>query len=398
MHAAATAKLLQALGAEGAEVRFVGGCVRDWLAGRPVGDLDLATSAAPEENMRLLAAAGLKAVPTGIAHGTVTAIVQGQPYEVTTLRRDVETFGRHARVAYTDDWTADARRRDFTINALYADADGSIYDPCGGLADLERGRVRFVGRAAARIAEDRLRILRFFRFHAWYGQGRANRSALIACWHAAPEIALLSGERIRNELLRLLSAPEPRPALRLMLRHGVMRHLLSDGGDIGALTRLMRAEAPDQTSSLRRLAALMRGAGRAAALGLAERLRLSNADRDRLVLLVEHGREVDRKADRRRLRRAIYAYGPDAVVDLALLAGAPELARRARSESLPRFPLKGRDALKFGVAAGPEIGLLLDKVERWWIAGDFRPARAACLARLETLAKQRRRGAVSSRP
>jgi poly(A) polymerase len=397
MRAAATVTLLAALEAEGAEVRFVGGCVRDWLAGREVGDLDLATTAAPEDNMRLLAAAGLKAVPTGIRHGTVTAIVRGQPYEVTTLRRDVETYGRHARVAYTDDWSADARRRDFTMNALYADARGRIYDPCGGLADLEHGRVRFVGRPAARIAEDRLRILRFFRFHAWYGRGAANRAALTACWHAAPEIALLSGERIRNELLRLLAAAEPRPALRLMLRYGVLRHLLPDGADVKPLSRLLRAEAAERADPLRRLAALMQGSGRAAALAVAERFRLSNADRDRLVLMVERAHEIGHRIDRQCVRRAVYAYGSELVADLALLAGAPRQARLARAVSLPHFPLKGRDALRLGLAAGPEVGQLLDKVERWWIRADFRPDRQTCLARLDSLARQRARGGLSSR-
>jgi poly(A) polymerase len=391
MRAPATQRLLAALTAGGAEVRFVGGCVRDWLAGRAVADLDLATTAEPQENLRLLAAAGLKAVPTGLAHGTVTAVVDGRPYEVTTLRHDVETFGRRARVAFTDDWAADSRRRDFTMNALYADALGRVFDPCGGLADLERGRVRFVGRAAARIAEDRLRILRFFRFHAWFGRGPANRAALAACWQAAPEIALLSGERVRNELLKLLAAPDPRPALRLMQRHGILRHIVPAPVDLAALGRLMRAEPDRAADALRRLAALLRGAPSGFALALAARLRLANSERDRLVLLVDKSVEFASTARRQELRRAVYAHGRERVADLALLAGAAELAEAARRTALPRFPLRGRDALALGVAAGPEVGELLGRVERWWIERDFVPDREACLARLAALVRQRRR-------
>lgn len=384
MRTPATRALLAALTAEGAVVRFVGGCVRDSLVGRPVRDIDVATATTPRDNLRLLTAAGIKAVPTGIEHGTITAVVGGRPFEVTTLRVDVETFGRHARVAFTDDWVADACRRDFTINALYADPDGSLYDPTGGLADLRRGRVRFVGRPEQRIEEDRLRILRFFRFHAWYGRGAANRSALAACRQAAAGIDRLSGERVRQELLKLLAAPEPRPALRLMLRHGILPYVLPAGADLAALSRLMRGE-PGEPDPLLRLAALMHGQGADAARRLADRLRLSNAERERLLALLGSDAPSPR-GGRRTLRRAVYCLGADMTADLALLAGRPRLAAAARAMRPPEFPLKGRDGLALGLKPGPELGRLLAAVEDWWVERDFAPDTAACRAHLAALA------------
>jgi len=387
MRAPQTRALLAALTAEGAIVRFVGGCVRDSLAGRPVRDIDVATAAAPRENLRLLAAAGIKAVPTGIDHGTVTAVVDGRPFEVTTLRVDVETFGRHARVAFTDDWRADAHRRDFTINALYADPDGRIYDPTGGLADLRRGRIRFVGRAEQRIEEDRLRILRFFRFHAWYGRGAANRAALAACGRAAAGIERLSGERVRQELMQLLAAPEPRPALRLMARHDVLRHLLPAGADLRALSRLIRTEAQAGTAAepLLRLAALVRGWAAADARRLAERLRLANAERERLLVLLRETAPAAGGGEPA-LRRSIYRLGVELIVDLALLAGRPRLAAAARALPRPEFPLRGRDGLALGLKPGPALGRHLAAVETWWAAQDFRPDAEACRRRLAALA------------
>src|SRR6202043_3407136 len=209
MGEAATRAVLRALGAEGGAARFVGGCVRDALLGRAIGDIDIATPLAPEEVMRRLEAAAIKAVPTGIAHGTVTAVVPPRHFEITTLRRDVETFGRHARVAFTDDLAADAARRDFTMNALFLDADGNLFDPMGGLPDLRAGRVRFVGNAETRIREDVLRLLRFYRFHAHYGSGEADTAARAACRDLAHLLPTLSGERVAAETLKLLAAPDP---------------------------------------------------------------------------------------------------------------------------------------------------------------------------------------------
>ena len=217
MSAPETRAVVAALSADGAELRFVGGCVRDALADRPVTDFDLATPEPPERVVALLQRAGIKAVPTGIEHGTITAVSGGMPFEVTTLREDVETYGRHAKVAFTDDWVADAARRDFTINALSCSPEGLLYDPFDGLKDLEAGRVRFVGDARARIHEDALRLLRFFRFHAHYGRGAPDLDGLAAASDLAPHLAALSGERVRNELLRLLAAPDPVPVVDIML-------------------------------------------------------------------------------------------------------------------------------------------------------------------------------------
>ena len=381
-----TVAVLAALMSDGDVARFVGGCVRDAVAKRPVQDVDIAATGAPEKNIRLLEDAGVRVIPTGLSHGTVTAISNRRQFEVTTLRRDVETFGRHARIAFTDDWVEDARRRDFTINALYADADGKLFDPTGGLADLTRGRVRFVGRAATRIAEDRLRILRFFRFHAWFGRGRANRAALLACAAAAAGIRLLSGERIRQELFKLLSAPEPRPALRLMLRHGVLMQILPADADFPALSRLMRGQDDGSPDGILRLAALLRGRDAAYGARLAERLRLANAARDRLLFLLASPISLKGQMPVAQIRRAAYLHGREPMMDLARLKGASTVVEQFRNVEIAEFPLKGRDALAVGLAPGPEVGALLAAIEIWWIEGDFKADRAACLARLETLA------------
>ena len=230
-----TQAVLAALGADGTELRFVGGCVRDAVAGRPVKDVDLATPDPPERVTALLERAGIKAVPTGLEHGTVTAVSGGRPFEVTTLRVDVETYGRRARVAYTDDWQADAARRDLTINALSCAPDGTLYDPFGGLGDLRGGRVRFIGDPRQRIREDYLRLLRFFRFHAHYGKGGPDPEGLAAATELAAEATDLSGERVRDELLKLLAADDPLPVLELMHAHGVLRSFLPETAGMAVL-------------------------------------------------------------------------------------------------------------------------------------------------------------------
>ena len=250
-----TTAVLAALAAAGAPARFVGGCVRDSLLDRPVQDVDIATPTPPDEVIWLLTEASIKAVATGLAHGTVTAVIGRAHFEITTLRRDVETDGRRAKVAFTKDWAADAARRDFTINALYLDPDGAIYDPTGGLADLRAGRVRFVGDAAARIREDYLRILRFFRFHAHYGRGEVDRAGLEACRALAAGVASLSGERLQGELLRLLGAADPTPVLRLMAAEGILAHILPEAIRIERLAGLI--EVDRAVDPLRRLAALV---------------------------------------------------------------------------------------------------------------------------------------------
>jgi poly(A) polymerase len=409
MAAPETAAVLAAL-APGGPARFVGGCVRDAVLGRAVKDIDIATAAPPERVMALVRAAGLKAIPTGIEHGTVTAVVGDTHFEVTTLRRDVETFGRRARVAFTDDWAADAARRDFTINALYCDPDGTLYDPTGGLADLRAGRVRFVGDAQARIAEDVLRLLRFFRFHAYYGRGRPDRTALAACRAAAPKVKSLSGERVRSELFRLLLADHPQKVLEMMARDGVLDHVLpelTERARLGRLSALEDALGLDR-DTVRRLAA-----GLAAPLWrmrtIAARLRLSNAERDRLVALAGKRDVPTPDLDDRARRRMVYRQGLALFQDRTLVAWASEarqgkhrnaawlnLFAAAALEGPPsRLPVAGRDVRALGVAQGPEVGQLLAAVERWWISRDFRPDRAECLARLAVSAEKRR---ATSRP
>jgi poly(A) polymerase len=336
---------------------------------------------------RALAAAKVKVVPTGITHGTVTAVVPPRHYEITTLRRDVETFGRHARVAFTADWAADAERRDFTMNALFLDPEGGVHDFVGGLADLRAGCVRFVGDAATRIREDVLRILRFYRFHAHYGRGAADPGARAACRALAHLLPTLSAERVAAETLKLLRAPDPVPALRMMAEDGVLGRILPEACRFERLAALLPLEpGPD---ALRRLGALVEVGGEGA-LALAERLRLANADRDRLVAMAAPPWPVDLEADERRQRRALHRLGAPLYRDVVLLAAAaggpgervPALLAFAEDWQPQRFPLKGRDVTRLGVPPGPAVGRLLAEVAAWWEDADFRPGRDACLAEL----------------
>jgi poly(A) polymerase len=361
MTAPATRAVLDALTAGGATVRFVGGCVRDAVAGRLVKDIDLATPDSPDTVIALLEKAGLKAVPTGIEHGTVTAVAHGRPFEVTTLRRDVETFGRHARVAFTDDWVEDAARRDLTFNAMFCDADGTLYDPFDGREDLAAGRVRFVGEARRRIEEDVLRLLRFFRFFAWYGQPPADAEAIAACRELAPRLDNLSGERVQAELLRLLGAPDPMPALDLMAEHDVLTHMVPDARSDwrDRLAGLVALEtALDEPSPVRRLAATVGGGAET----LAERLRLSRADRDRLIDLVAPSRPFDLAMDDRAARRTLRRLGRERFHDFAVLArvdaGHDAASDFKRLLSLAgdwhgvTLPVQGRDLLDRGIRVG----------------------------------------------
>jgi poly(A) polymerase len=384
-----TSAVLVALGAQGATVRFVGGCVRDALLARPIGDIDIATPDRPETVLTLLAAAGIKSVPTGIDHGTVTAIVKPRHFEITSLRRDVENFGRHARIAFTDDWAEDAARRDFTMNALFLDADGNVFDPVAGLPDLRAGRVRFVGEAEARIREDVLRLLRFYRFHAHYGRGRADEAARLACRKLADLLPGLSGERIAAELLKLLSAPDPLPTIDLMTEDGVLAVLLPEARRRAGLLPL-----EPEGDSLRRLSALL-VSELGAVEAVATRLRLPNAARDRLALLAAPPWPVELGGDEQVQRRALHHLGLDAYRDLVLLraaeTGAGDTARAllaaAPGRVPPRFPLRGSDVTRLGVPPGPVVGELLAAIEDWWEAGDFRADRKACLARLGEIAR-----------
>jgi poly(A) polymerase len=393
--APASRKLLAALEADGRPARFVGGCVRDGLLGLPEpSEFDLVTPELPERVIGLLEAAGLPAIPTGLAHGTVTTIADGRRFEITTLRRDVACDGRHAEVAFTDDFKVDAARRDFTINAMSCDSDGRLYDYFGGRADLAAGRVRFVGDAAARIGEDYLRVLRFFRFFARYGREPADADALAACRAAAPELRRLSGERIQAEMLKLLKAPDPLPALRLMAATGVLAEVASGPVGLERLADLI-ALAPNG-DALVRLAALLRPppAAPEAAERVAERWRLSNRDAERLLALT---REPLPRLDAAptEWRRDLHRLGKDRFVDLVRIAAAEASGRpaaaladaRAAAEAwrAPRLPVGGDDLLAMGVPPGPRLGALLAALEAWWVERDFAPDRAACLAEARRL-------------
>jgi len=386
-----TRAVLDALAAGAVGVRFVGGCVRDAVIGRKNSDIDLATDAPPERVMELLETAGLKVVPTGLAHGTVTAVSGGTPYEITTLRHDVETDGRRAVVAFTDDWEADAARRDFTMNALSLEAGGLLYDPFGGIEDLRAGRVRFVGDPRQRLTEDVLRLLRFFRFHAHYGRPPPDGEALAACREMAHMLPRLSAERVRVELLKLLAAPDPAPVIRLMRDEGVLDHFLARATAIDRLDRMVAIESGiGLCDPLRRLAALLPVDGDTAR-HLAQGLRLSNNERERLASMAAPGVNLSPDLDGPARRRALYATGAEAWSDLVLSAwsaGAAgpdddswhDLFGESQGWERPRFPLTGRDAKKLGIEEGALMGELLRAAEAWWIEGDFRADREECLA------------------
>ena len=373
--APASRAVLAALAANGARPRFVGGCVRDGLLGRSSADLDIAIDQRPEDSMSLLQGAGIKVIPTGLKHGTITALADGQHFEVTALRVDVETFGRHAQVAFTDDWRQDAERRDFTINAIYADGDGHLYDPVGGVDDLAAGRVRFVGAAARRIEEDKLRILRFFRFLARFGRGAPDAEALTACTAAAPGIDGLSGERVRDEIFKILALPEPEECLKLMADTGVLQRILPDGFDLVGLVRT-------DGEPLRRLSAIATN-GLQGATAITQRLRLSNRQSKRLAFLMSPPVRLRGDISRPNLRQLLYDHGAEAITDLALQQGVSDLPDRIDEAMPPPFPLSGRDAIAAGIPAGPEVGDRLRQLEQTWRVDDFAADRTVLLAALK---------------
>ncbi|WP_424812911.1 CCA tRNA nucleotidyltransferase [Roseococcus sp. YIM B11640] len=375
--------------------RAVGGCVRDSLAGLPVHDIDMAAPFPPEELARRLKGAGFKVFETGLAHGTVTAVLGGVPIEVTSLRRDVTTDGRHAEVEWTTDWHEDAQRRDFTINAMSMGADGVLHDDFGGQADLAARRVRFVGDAAQRLREDYLRALRFFRFHARYGGPEPDEVAVAAIREAVPGLARLSAERVWSELKRLLEAPDPRAALRLMTETGVLPAVLPEAGDP---SRLDLAQARGEREPLLRLALLL-------PVGvdinrLASRLRLSGEEAKRLRALHAvsgaPGPEEREAAVLRRFRAAARLRGEAALpAEILLVAAAANptadygpLLDHLEPGPGPEFPLQGRDALAMGVPPGPQVGALLTRVRDWWLDGGASADHAACLQRLRELAER----------
>jgi poly(A) polymerase len=370
------------------DARIVGGAVRDLMAGRPVSDVDIATKLPPDAVTDALRQAGLRAIPTGLAHGTVTALAEGGTIEITTLRRDVETDGRHAVVAFTEDFRVDAARRDFTINAMSLTPDGTVFDYFGGAEDLAAGRLRFVGVAAERIAEDYLRILRFFRFHARYGRQPPDGETARALSAAAPKLSTLSAERLWAETAKILAVADPRDGLRLMAALGVLAALLpeADAGWPATMDRLMAAAAP--ADPLLRLAALAAASGPAARL--AERLKLSNAERDRLLALT--GDEVPPPgADDAALRRALAETAAPVLIGRSFLRhepGAVAGALRGRLWAMPPpvFPLQGRDGVALGLAPGPALGAALRQVRRWWLARGCVDDAIACRAELARVA------------
>ena len=383
------APLLKLLDGHGEEARIVGGAVRNTLLRLPVHEIDIATTALPDEVVRRVEMAGWKAVPTGIEHGTVTVLVAGKPFEVTTLRRDVETYGRKAKVVFGRDWVADATRRDFTINALSLSADGQLHDYVDGLADLTARRVRFIGDPAQRIAEDYLRILRFFRFHAWYGAGAPNPEGLHACIIARAGIDSLSRERVRAELLKLLLAPHATPTLALMTEIGLLGNVLGGVAFLASFENMVKVEAAVGVESdpVRRLGALGVWAAEDG-VRLAQRLRLSNADADRLIAL-ERWWQASPEGGGISARALLYRLGPQHFADQVLLAwsrsaaGAADRSWRALAElprtwSAPEFPLKAADFMARGIAAGPALGAVMRAAEQAWIAADF-PTDAATI-------------------
>ena len=360
-------RLLAALGGSEGLTRYVGGSIRDDLLGLPVSDIDLATRIPPDEVMRRLEKARIKAVPTGIDHGTVTAVSDGHPFEITTLRRDVSTDGRRATVAFTDDWQEDAARRDFTINALSADPEtGELFDYFGGLADLGQRHIRFIGDPLQRIAEDHLRILRFFRFHARFDAGEPDAAALQACTARANDLMGLSRERVADELLKLLAVADPSPTVAIMLSRGILKPVLPEiSDDAGAgLERLIATEneAKIDPDPLRRLAALL-PRDSAVAEHVAARLRLSNKARKRLACAAGQVEGAP----------AVLAYrlGVQCAVDRLLLAGLAGEAAETASWHSPRLPVSGGQLIKRGLAEGPLVATTLRRIEDAWVEAGF---------------------------
>ncbi len=380
MTAHETRAVLDALGGEG---RFVGGAVRNALLGRAVADIDIATPLLPDEVTARLKKAGLGAVPTGIEHGTVTAVVSGKPFEVTTLRRDVATDGRRAVVAFTTDWKEDAARRDFTMNALYASADGEIIDLVGGIADLNAGRVRFVGDPVTRIREDYLRILRLFRFHAWYGKGDIDSDALHAAAAERGGLTLLAGERVSKEMLRLLEAGDPVPVIRQMAASGILTDILSGNLNIPRLARLCEIDAESffSADAVLRLAALL-PSSEDEARAVAKEWHLSNATAERLADIAGARDKIISYLSVKEVRKLLYMLGAQRFRDRIFIKWAEDpkasnainwrmLLEVGAAWERPKFPLTGRDVMLAGVPEGPLIGKILEEVENWWVDADF---------------------------
>lgn len=386
--------------AQSGATRFVGGCVRNALMGRPVDDIDLATQLPPHDVVAAGETAGLKVVPTGLDHGTVTIIAGGRPFEVTTLRRDVETDGRNATIAYTQDWDEDSQRRDFRLNAIYADPAGRLYDPQMGVADALAGRIVFIGEADTRITEDYLRILRFFRFNAWYG-GPIDQAGLAACGRHVKGLRRLSVERVWKELKKLLAAPDPRPSVEAMMTSGVLEAVLPEAMALELFNALVTLEKREgwEGEAILRLAALMPRMGRVAER-VRTRLKLSNADGARLMewaTRTYNPRLLLEKTDQE-VAKTIYGFHVGALTDRARLAWALDAAKgeanaddwraliaRLDAWDKPSFPVSGRDLVNAGVEKGPKMGAVLQALEQLWVNSGFTLSRDKLLEALTVL-------------
>ncbi len=392
-----TQKLLAALeAARAGGSRFVGGCVRNTLLGAPVDDIDVATQLTPPETIAVAAKAGFAAHPTGIEHGTITVVVNHKPFEVTTLRRDVSTDGRRATVAFTESWEEDAQRRDFRMNALYADASGQIHDPTGGgLDDARAGRVIFIGDAATRIKEDYLRILRFFRFNAWYARTPIDPAGLQACADLAAGLDSLSVERVWKEVKKLLGAPDPRASWEGMSAIEVRARALPELNNQSRLRALMDLEADLMlpVDAMARVAAALED--QEAAKALARRLKLSNEERDRLVAALGDDVKITSYMSLREMRRAIYKLGNEVFRDRVMLAWAAAgndkaqawraLVTHGQMWTPPKLPLTGDEVMAAGVPAGPKVGVIMREVEDWWIDADFPDDKLSIIERLKAV-------------
>jgi poly(A) polymerase len=373
--------VMRAISAAGGEVRVAGGAVRNSLLSEPISDVDLATTMLPQDVMRACKSAGFGVHPTGIDHGTITVVNHGQPFEVTTLRLDVETDGRRAVVAFTDDWNADAQRRDFTINAMYCDFDGKIYDFTDGYDDILRRRVRFVGVASARIKEDYLRILRFFRFHAWYGKAVPDKASLAACVELKSGLKKISAERVRQEMFKLLVAPRAVATLKVMAASGILNIVLPYTEEWRVIERL-------SVDAVLRLFVLAQNPDE-----LKERFRLSNDDALRIGNL-NAAPDLSPKFRDAEQRMMLYQVGAATWRDAVRVAWAKSRSKLddAKWQALldlpqrwpvPKFPVTGKDLIAAGVQAGPEMGDMLSRLEDWWVACDFAPSRDELLQRIE---------------
>ena len=377
-------KLLAALDCDGEEARVVGGAVRNALLGMPTAEIDVATTAVPEEVVKRVTAAGFKPVPTGIEHGTVTVVIDKHPFEVTTLRKDVETFGRHAKVEFGRDWKADAERRDFTINALSATRDGTVYDYTGGLDDLGDRRVRFIGDPAKRIAEDYLRILRFFRFHAAYGTSHhPDAAGLAACIAGRDGLDQLSRERVRMEIMKLVVAPHAVPTLISMTDAGLLLRVLGGVSYLASFENMAKGEAAigAEPNAVRRLGALAVAIPEDAER-LWQKLRLANNEHERLASMGEGWGRISPLYGEKAAKALLYRLRPQQFTDRVLLGWARSVATAHDAEwhalaTLPQrwiapvFPLKGADFMKRGVPQGPALGAALAAAEQAWIAAGF---------------------------